>query len=81
MTCVHLQKLYKLCQEHDLKLGGSDLIRVFCHQCGEQEELPPRQLRDPGRDRVERAVQPRQGVGEMLLGRTPGLHERFLIKR
>ena len=40
MTCVHLQKLYKLCQEHDLKLGGSDLIRVFCHQCGEQEVCP-----------------------------------------
>ena len=34
MTCVHLQQLYKLCQEHDLKLGGSDLIRVVCHQCG-----------------------------------------------
>jgi hypothetical protein len=40
MTCVHLQKLYKLCQEHDLKLGGSDLIRVFCHQCSEQEVCP-----------------------------------------
>ena len=40
MTCVHLQKLYKLCQEHALKLGGSDLIRVFCHQCGEQEVCP-----------------------------------------
>jgi hypothetical protein len=35
-----LQKLYRLCQEHDLKLGGSDLIRVFCHQCGEQEVCP-----------------------------------------
>ena len=40
MTCIHLHKLYKLCQEHDLKLGGSDLIRVFCHQCGEQEVCP-----------------------------------------
>ena len=40
MTCVHLQKLYKLCQEHDLKLGGSDFIRVFCHQCGEHEVCP-----------------------------------------
>ena len=40
MTCVHLQKLYKLCQEHDLKLGGSDLIRVVCRQCGEQEVCP-----------------------------------------
>jgi hypothetical protein len=40
MTCVHLQQLYKLCQDHDLKLGGSDLIRVVCKQCGEQETCP-----------------------------------------
>jgi hypothetical protein len=40
MACVHLQQLYQLCQDHDLKLGGSDLIRVFCHQCGEQEVCP-----------------------------------------
>ena len=40
MTCVHLQRLYKLCQEHDLKLGGSDLIRMVCRQCGEQEVCP-----------------------------------------
>lgn len=40
MTCVHLRQLYQLCQEHDLKLGGSDLIRVVCNQCGEQEVCP-----------------------------------------
>lgn len=40
MTCVHLQQLYRLCQEHDLKLTGPDLIRVVCHQCGEQEVCP-----------------------------------------
>ena len=40
MTCVHLQQLYKLCQEHELKLGASDLIRVVCHQCGEREVCP-----------------------------------------
>ena len=40
MTCVHLRHLYKLCEEHDLKLGGSDLIRVVCNQCGEQEVCP-----------------------------------------
>jgi hypothetical protein len=40
MTCVHLQQLYKLCQELDLKLSGSDLIRVVCHQCIEQEACP-----------------------------------------
>jgi hypothetical protein len=35
-----LQKLYKFCQEQDLKLGGSDLIRVVCRQCGQQEVCP-----------------------------------------
>ena len=40
MACTHLQQLYKLCQEQHLKLGGSDLIRVVCHQCGEQEVCP-----------------------------------------
>ncbi len=40
MTCVHLQKLYKLCEDHDLKLSGSDLIRIVCNQCGEQEVCP-----------------------------------------
>lgn len=40
MTCIHLQKLYKLCHEHELKLGASDLIRIVCHQCGEQEVCP-----------------------------------------
>ena len=40
MTCVHLRQLYQLCEEHDLKLGSSDLIRMVCHQCGEQEVCP-----------------------------------------
>ena len=34
MTCVHLRGLYKLCQEHDLKLGSSDLIRVVAESSG-----------------------------------------------
>ena len=40
MTCIHLRQLYDLCQKNDLKLGASDLIRVVCHQCGEQETCP-----------------------------------------
>lgn len=40
MACVHLRQLYQLCQQHDLKLGGSDLIHVVCHQCNEQEVCP-----------------------------------------
>ncbi|TWU25711.1 hypothetical protein [Bythopirellula polymerisocia] len=40
MACVHLQQLYQLCQDQQLRLGGSDLIRVVCHQCGDQEVCP-----------------------------------------
>lgn len=40
MSCKHLQALYKLCQDHDLKLGSSDLVRVVCQQCGEKEVCP-----------------------------------------
>ena len=40
MTCKHLQQLYKLCQDHDLKLGSSDLIRIVCQQCDEKEVCP-----------------------------------------
>lgn len=40
MPCVHLQQLYTLCHEHNLKLSASDLIRVACHQCDEQEVCP-----------------------------------------
>ena len=40
MTCVHLRKLYDLCQTHDLKLGGADLIHIICHECGEKEVCP-----------------------------------------
>jgi hypothetical protein len=40
MTCVHLQKLYQLCMDHDLKLGGADLIHIVCQECGEKEVCP-----------------------------------------
>lgn len=40
MTCVHLRKLYQLCENEGLKLGGSDLIRVVCQQCGVQDVCP-----------------------------------------
>ena len=40
MTCVHLRKLYQLCQDENLRLSGTDLIRIVCHQCGQQEVCP-----------------------------------------
>ena len=40
MTCVHLKKLYELCQEEQLRIGGADLVHIVCTQCGEQEVCP-----------------------------------------
>ena len=40
MTCVHLRQLYKLCQDQELTIGGSDLIRIVCNQCDEHEVCP-----------------------------------------
>lgn len=40
MTCVHLRKLFDLCQQHDMKLAGSDLIHITCRECGEKEVCP-----------------------------------------
>lgn len=40
MTCVHLRRLYELCQQEDLRLGGSDLVRIVCRQCEVQENCP-----------------------------------------
>jgi len=40
MTCVHLQQLYQLCQQNDLKLSSTDLIHVVCKQCDKEEVCP-----------------------------------------
>jgi len=40
MTCVHLKKLYEICDENQLQFSSSDLVRIVCRQC-EQEEVCP----------------------------------------
>jgi hypothetical protein len=61
MACVHLQQLYKLCQEQELKLGGADLIRVFCTQCGEQEVCPSTLMDDDHQQENEPAGEKSNG--------------------
>ena len=46
MTCVHLKKLYQLCETYDLRLSSSDVIRVTCPECGLQETCPSVHLDD-----------------------------------
>ena len=40
MTCVHLRKLYQLCQDNNIRLSGVDLIHILCEECGEKEVCP-----------------------------------------
>lgn len=40
MTCVHLQQLYQLCHQNQLKLSSSDLIHIVCSQCEKDEVCP-----------------------------------------
>lgn len=40
MVCNHLKELYELCETHQLKLSGSDLIRIVCKTCDEHESCP-----------------------------------------
>jgi len=40
MACVHLKKLYQLCQEEGLRISGSDLIHFACDQCNVKEVCP-----------------------------------------
>jgi hypothetical protein len=40
MTCIHLQQLYQVCQENQLRLSSSDLIRLVCTQCEKDEVCP-----------------------------------------
>jgi hypothetical protein len=45
MVCEHLRQLYQLCQDQKIRLSGSDLIHIVCHQCGRQDVCPSN-LRD-----------------------------------
>ena len=40
MPCVHLRELIQLCEDHDIKVGGSDVVHLVCKQCGQQEVCP-----------------------------------------
>lgn len=60
MTCVHLQRLFKLCQDQKLKLGGSDLIRVVCRQCGLQEVCPSTLMDEYDAKQPQPVIDPKQ---------------------
>lgn len=44
MPCVHLRQLIQLCEDNQIKVGGSDVIHLVCEQCGQQEVCPDMML-------------------------------------
>ncbi len=40
MMCEHIKQLFQLCEEHDLKLSSSDIIRISCQECQRIEVCP-----------------------------------------
>lgn len=58
MTCVHLRKLYALCQEHDLRLAGPDLIHIICPECGEKEKCPSALMEEENTDTEDTVENP-----------------------
>ncbi|MBC8356172.1 MAG: hypothetical protein H8E66_29700 [Planctomycetes bacterium] len=40
MPCVHLKKLYQLCQDESVKISGADLVHIVCEQCGVKDVCP-----------------------------------------
>ena len=40
MVCDHLKELFELCETHQLKIAGPDLIRIVCKQCDKHEVCP-----------------------------------------
>ncbi len=46
MTCSHLKKLYTLCCDNGIRISSSDLIKIVCTECGEQEVCPSNLMHD-----------------------------------
>ena len=40
MSCAHLKKLFDMCRQEDIKIGGTDMVRIVCNQCGAEEVCP-----------------------------------------
>lgn len=55
MACVHLKKLYQLCQDEGLRVSSSYLIHFACDQCNVKEVCPSTLLdiQEPEEDATE----------------------------
>lgn len=40
MTCVNLQTICRVCADNGIAIGRTDLIRLVCNECTDQEVCP-----------------------------------------
>ena len=40
MNCVNLQSISQACKNHGIAIGQTDLVRIVCSDCAEQEVCP-----------------------------------------
>ena len=61
MVCNHLKELFELCETHQLKIAGPDLVRIVCKQC-DKHEVCPSMLMDEYDSRYEDETGEQQNV-------------------
>ena len=40
MTCIHLQEMFQLCKDNELRISSADLVHIVCKQCQKDEVCP-----------------------------------------
>ncbi len=40
MLCEHLEQLHDYIKQHDIEIGGLDMLRIVCKKCQVQHECP-----------------------------------------
>jgi len=61
MICVHVKKLYQLCEQEGLKLSSSDLVHIVCKECG-VKEVCPSMLSDEYDDNKQKQEPPTENI-------------------
>lgn len=63
MPCVHIQQLYQLCRDSQVKLSSAELIHLVCRQCN-QEEVCPSLLYEQYEEMNQDANPPEESTGQ-----------------
>ena len=59
MVCNHLKELFELCETHQLKIAGPDLVRIVCKQCDKHEVCPSMLMDEYDSRYADEASEPR----------------------